>query len=81
MTLARAGSRAGVATRQFSAIEHRFQDAGRFGGELAQPDFLLGSEQDARAQAVRLHKAVHENDLIEADHEEEPGEFRECVFA
>ena len=53
----------------------------RFGGELAHPDFFLGPEQDARAQPVRLHQAVHESDLSDRDGEEEPGEFRERVFA
>lgn len=34
----------GIATGEFPAIEHRFKDAARFGGQLPEPSFLFRPE-------------------------------------
>ena len=47
-----------VAAREFAAIEHRFEDRAGFRRQLAEADLLLGPQQDARAQPVRLHQRL-----------------------
>ena len=60
-----------VAARKFAAIKHSLEHSARFGGQIAEPDFLLGPKQDARTQPVRLHQLLHEFDLVDADAQEE----------
>ena len=70
-----------MTARKFAAIEQGLEHGAGPRRQLVAPDFLFGPEQDARAQLVGLHQPFHERDLIHADGEEEPGEFRQILFA
>ena len=51
------------------------------GGRVLTPDFFFGPKKDACPQAIRLHQAFHEFNLVDAGSEKEVGESRESLLA
>src|SRR6267143_2962595 len=70
-----------VTARQFSAIQHGFENAARFGWQSAKPNLFFCPQNDARAQPLWLDKPFHERDLIDAHPQKESREFGQCLFA
>jgi hypothetical protein len=52
MAFAHANNTSGIAARQFSSVEHCFEDAARLGRQGVEPDFFLCPKQDASSQAI-----------------------------
>jgi len=69
-----------VAAREFATIDRRFEGVGRFGGKSVEANFFFRPHQDARTQSIGLHQTFHERDLVDADREEESGEFGQILF-
>jgi len=60
---------------QLSPVKNCFQNIACFGRQLAEFNFFLCPEEDARAQPIRLHQFLHEGDLVETGGQKEA---REC---
>src|ERR1019366_1484357 len=81
VALTRTHNTCGIGTREFSPIEHSFKDAACLRRQGIEPDFFLRPKQNANSQAIRLHQAFHEFNLVDAGSEKEVCKFRESLLA
>src|ERR1700680_3525082 len=81
MPFTRADNTCCITARQFSAIQHSFENTARFGWQSAKPNLFFRPENDARAEPLWLDKAFHERDLIDAHPQKESREFGQRFFA
>ncbi len=71
----------GLAPGEFTTEEQGVEQGEGLGREVAEAGFLFGPDLDADAESGGLDEALHELDLIQAEGEEELGEFAEGFFA
>ena len=80
LSLAGSNDGAGFAAWQFTTIEDGLQNIAGLWRQKAETDFFFRPKQNACTKPVGLHQALHESDLINADHEKEAGEFSQRLF-
>ena len=81
MSLARTDDTRSVTAREFSPIQHSFENACRFGRESSKSHFFFRPQNDSRTKPLWLDKAFHKRDLIDADAQKESGKLGQRLFA